>query len=31
MKFDALKPIASKKEAFFEGKLSETIGRPKEI
>ena len=30
-KYDALKLIASKKEAFFEEKLSETIGKPKEL
>ena len=28
-KYDALKLIASKKQAFFEEKLSETIGKPK--
>ena len=30
-KYDALKLIASKKQAFFEEKLSETIGKPKEL
>ena len=30
-KYDALKLIASKKQASFEEKLSETIGRPKEL
>ena len=30
-KYDALKLTASKKDAFFEGKLSETIGKPKEL
>ena len=29
--YDALKLIASKKQAFFEGKLSETIGQPKQL
>ena len=30
-KYDALKLITSKKQAFFEEKLSETIGKPKEL
>ena len=30
-KYDALKLTASKKQAFFEEKLSETIGKPKEL
>ena len=30
-KYDALKLIASKKQTFFEEKLSETIGKPKEL
>ena len=30
-KYDALKLIVSKKQAFFEEKLSETIGKPKEL
>ena len=30
-KYDALKLIASKKQAFFEDRLSETIGKPKEL
>ena len=30
-KYDALKLIASKKQAFFEEKLSKTIGKPKEL
>ena len=28
-KYDVLKPTASKKQVFFEEKLSETIGKPK--
>ena len=30
-KYDALKLIASKKQAFFKDKLSETIGKTKEV
>ena len=30
-KYDALKLIASKKQAFFQEKLSETIGKSKEL
>ena len=30
-KYDALKLITSKKQAFFEEKLSEMIGKPKEL
>ena len=30
-KYDALKLIVSKKQAFLEEKLSETIGKPKEL
>ena len=29
-KFDALKLIAAKKKAIFNGKLSESVGKPKE-
>ena len=30
-KYDTLKLVASKEQAFFEEKLSETIGKPKEL
>ena len=30
-KYDILKLIASKKQVFFEEKVSETIGKPKEL